>query len=59
MISAIEELDLDGPVAYEACTGFHADDEPGRCAGCGWAEDDHEPVVVEIGWVATPLRRAS
>jgi hypothetical protein len=49
MTSVFEDLDLETRVAYEPCAGFHADDDPARCAGCGWSEEDH----------ATVLRRAS
>ena len=56
MNAVIEELEL---VAYEPCAGFHAGDDSAFCGCCGWAEDDHEIVVVEIGWAAAPLRRAS
>ena len=45
MTAVIEELSLEVLVAYEPCAGFHADDDPALCAGCGWSEDDHAPAL--------------
>jgi hypothetical protein len=55
----MNNLDLGTPVAYEPCANFQADDDAALCACCGWAEDDHDAVVVELGHAATTLRQAS
>jgi hypothetical protein len=55
----MNELDLDTPVAYEPCAHFEADDDAALCTGCGWAEDDHDALIVEFGRANTTLRQAS
>jgi hypothetical protein len=56
----MNDLEPGTPVAYEPCACFRADDEADVCAECGWAEDDHEAVVVAISTATTaPLRAAS
>lgn len=56
----MKNLELVTPVAYEPCTHFQADEVPEVCTGCGWAEDDHEVLVVGPADQATKsLRRVS
>ncbi|MGH9024945.1 MAG: hypothetical protein ACRDWD_02335 [Acidimicrobiia bacterium] len=58
--AAMKNLELVTPVAYEPCTHFQADEVPEVCTGCGWAEDDHEVLVVGPADQATKsLRRVS
>jgi hypothetical protein len=42
MGTTITTLHLAPAVRFEPCAHFHADVEPGVCAGCGWTADDHE-----------------
>ena len=35
-------------VSWEPCSDFHDDPDAadGRCAGCGWAPDEHEHTLI-------------
>jgi hypothetical protein len=47
VITKILELQIT-TVSWEPCSEFHDDPDAadGRCAGCGWAPDDHDRELV-------------